>query len=113
LRAIWQGQSRGYSEHEELARREAGSFVFTIRQGVTSRDVLFQSRIAEGAETDQRGAASPQAQEILCRSRMRPAGLEVSGIGNSPHAQGSISARHMLMMENSPTGISMQTACRN
>ena len=79
--------------------REAGIFVFDIRQGVTSRDVLFQKRIAEGAETDQRGAASPHAQEILCRSFTRPAGLWVSALGICPHAQGSISSRHILMME--------------
>ena len=68
--------------------RGAGIFVFDIRQGVTSRDVLFQRRIAEGAETDQRGAANPHAQEILCRSFTRPTGLWVSGIGVRPQALG-------------------------
>ena len=59
--------------------------------------MLFQNRIAEGTDTDQRGAASPHAQAILCRSFTRPTGLWVSGIGVRPQAQRKISSRHMLM----------------
>ena len=60
--------------------------------------MLFQNRIAEGADTDQRGAASPHAQEILCRSFTRPTDLWVSGIGVLPQAQRKISSRDMLMI---------------
>jgi hypothetical protein len=49
--------------------------------------MLFQNLIADAGETDQRGAASPQSQAILCRSLTRPSGLWVSGIGIRPQAQ--------------------------
>jgi hypothetical protein len=59
--------------------------------------MLFQNLIADAWQSDQRGAASPQAQESLCRSFTRPSGLCVSGIGIRPQAQSWISSRDMLM----------------
>ena len=48
---------------------------------------LFQIFIADAGETDQRGAASPHSQAILCRSSVRPTGLWVAGAGMRPQAQ--------------------------
>jgi hypothetical protein len=49
--------------------------------------VSFQILIADVGDIDQRGAASPHSQAILCRSYTRPMGLWTSDIGMRPQSQ--------------------------